>query len=109
MKYMEPDNSTEEWIKQNSHIVKESGFEINEYGELCKFDNQKLVPLCNFIFWPVEIIMKVTENEQLAEFKYVFEGVLKKEKKLSKVEVLVSDLSSSKWIQRHWNVVTAKR
>jgi hypothetical protein len=94
--------SIEGWLEVLLQTIEGTEFGINENGVLCKYENQKLKPLCNFIFRPVEIILKVTEKGSVGEYKYVFDGIFDKERRLKRVEILASDLNDRKWIINSW-------
>ncbi|WP_240417384.1 hypothetical protein [Paenibacillus periandrae] len=94
--------SVVEILKSFSQIIEDTGFGINEKGELCKSENQKLKPLCNFIFRPVEIILKVNAKGTVEEYKYVFDGIFNNEKRLNRVDILATDLNDRKWIKNSW-------
>ncbi|MFC4596866.1 hypothetical protein [Cohnella hongkongensis] len=99
----EIDIAIKEWMNSFSQMVENTGFVINEVGEFCRLGNQKQIPLSNFLFRPVEIIMKVSDSGIVEDYKYVFDGILKKEKILKPIAVLKSDLSKPNWIQE-WDV-----
>ncbi|MBW7476671.1 hypothetical protein K0T92_18290 [Paenibacillus oenotherae] len=98
------DTSTEDWLSSVSQTIRGTGFHVNEEGELCKLEKGELKPLCNFIFRPVEKIKRVDNQGIAKEYKYVFEGGLKREQKLDRVEILISDLENHKWIKKNWDV-----
>lgn len=98
------ENSILDCLSRISQSINETSFQVNEDGELCTFGNNELKPLCNFVFRPLEKIMRIDSDGNETEYKYVFEGVLNNETQLKRVEILVSELENHKWLRKSWNV-----
>ncbi|WNF21332.1 hypothetical protein [Mesobacillus jeotgali] len=86
-----------DFINRYKEILRNTDYEITEFGELIVIKGKKKIILTNFVFYPVEIIREVS-NEREDKIRYVFEGILKGEKILPRIEISEADLANSKWI-----------
>jgi hypothetical protein len=83
-------------------ITLPKGYLMNDQGELCMLEGEKSIPLANFIFFPTEIVQRISEDGVKENFKYIFTGLLKKQTVLNRIEILESELTSYTWIKK-WN------
>ncbi|ENQ3079539.1 hypothetical protein [Bacillus multifaciens] len=76
-------------------------YEISEEGDLLVTKNGKQNKVCNFLPILTHIVCKES-NDSYEGYKYIFEGVIKGEERLPRIEILTKNLNNKKWIE-NWN------
>ncbi|MCS7460202.1 hypothetical protein N0M98_08615 [Paenibacillus doosanensis] len=90
-----------EKLNQFKSTFCDNDFQINEDGEFCVWNHERLEPICNFVLIPHEIIL-ISDGENIRKHKYVFTGIVNNETLLDKVEVPFEEIHNTKWLKK-WN------